>query len=266
MAGKKKLTRDEIIQAFSEALKLLDYVHAFYEGGAVAFNRVDGWSDIDLYIIADETKIGETFQAVEKTLKTLTKIKQKYEPGSLPWPGVSQAFYKLEDASEHLLIDLCVLTLSAPEKFLQPEIHGKVAMYFNKNREIKPEPFDRKAYLKKLTERVKRLQARFSMFNIFVQKEINRGNTVEAVDLYHAITLGSLTEALRIKHNPIHHDFRTRYIHYELPKETVKKLEQLHLIKNMEDLQKKYKEASDWFHKTAREITKKEAERLLRKS
>jgi len=257
MVGKKKLTRDEIIKALSEALKPHDYVHAFYEGGAIAFNRVDEWSDIDLYLVVDEGKIEETFQTVEKTLKTLTKIKQKYEPSQLPWPGVSQAFYKLEGASEYLLIDLCILTLNAPEKFLQPEIHGKVAMYFNKNKEIRPEPFDRKAYLKKLSERVKRLQERFSMFNIFVQKEINRGNTIEAVDLYHAITLGSLIEALRIKHNSIHHNFRTRYIHYELPKETIKKLERLHFIKDMEDLQKKYGEATDWFHKTVSEIDEK---------
>jgi len=35
------LTRNMIIQTFIDTLKPLDYVHAFYEGGAVAFNRID---------------------------------------------------------------------------------------------------------------------------------------------------------------------------------------------------------------------------------
>jgi len=41
MKNKKKLARNVIIQTLVEALKPLDYVHAFYEGGAAAFNRVD---------------------------------------------------------------------------------------------------------------------------------------------------------------------------------------------------------------------------------
>jgi len=67
MTDKVKLTRKQIIEALAEALKPLDYVHAFYEGGAAAFNRIDEWSDLDLYLVVDEEKVNETFVAVEKT-------------------------------------------------------------------------------------------------------------------------------------------------------------------------------------------------------
>jgi hypothetical protein len=112
-------------------------------------------------------------------------------------------------------------------------------------------------------ERLDRLQARFDMFNNFVQKEINRGHLLEAIDLYHGLTLAMLVEALRIKHNPIHYNFKMEYVHYELPSEVIKKLEHLYFVKDEKDLQEKYYEATKWFHKTMQEINQKEIERLI---
>ena len=253
MVCNAELSRKPIIGALGEALKPLDYVYAFYEGGAAAFKRIDEWSDIDLYIVVDDNKVDETFIAVENALKTLSPIKQKFAVPQLPWPGVSQAFYKLESASEYLLIDLAILKLSAPEKFLEPEIHGNVIFYFNKNGKIKPDPFDKDAFSQKVQTRLERLQVRFEMFNNFVQKELNRGNYLEAIELYHAFTLASLVEVLRIKHNPLHHDFKMRYVHYELLKEIVQKLTTLSFIKDEKDLQEKCDEASRWFQETISE-------------
>jgi len=249
-----KLTRDVVIQALVDALEPLSYVHAFYEGGAVAFNRVDEWSDIDLYLVVDDEKINETFTAVENMLKSLSPIKQKYDVPQTGWPGVSQAFYRLKSTSEYLIIDLAILKLTGSEKFLEPEIHGNVVFYFNKSNKVKPVPPDKKAFAAKLQARLKRLQARHDMFNNFVQKEINRGNSLEALDLYHVLTLASLVEALRIRHNPVHYDFKMRYIHYELPKYIVKKLEHLYFVNDARDLQEKYHKADEWFSETMSEI------------
>jgi tetratricopeptide (TPR) repeat protein len=261
--NKKRLTRDVIIQTLVDALKPLDYVHAFYEGGAVAFNRVDEWSDIDLYLVVDDEKVNEAFLAVEKALRSLSSIKQKLDVPQTGWPRVFQAFYRLEDVSEYLIIDFVVLKLSSPDTFLEPEIHGNVAFYFNKSGKIKPPQFDRGALVKKVHERLGRLQARFDMFNNFVQKEINRGHLLEAIDLYHGLTLAALVKALRIKHNPVHYNFKMEYIHYELPSEMIKKLEHLYFVKNARDLQGKYREAIKWFNKTMTEIDQKEMERLI---
>jgi len=266
MVDKAKLTRKPIIEALIEALKPLDYVHAFYEGGAAAFNRVDEWSDLDLYLVVDDEKVNETFLIVERTLKLLSPIKQKIDLPQTAWSGVSQAFYRLKDANKYLIIDLCVLKLSSSEKFLEPEIHGNVVFYFNKSSKVKPPSLDRDAFVRKLNERMERLQARFDMFNNFIQKEINRGHLLEAVDMYHGLTLATLVEALRIKHNPIHYNFKMEYLHYELPSDVIGKLEHLCFVKDAKDLQEKYREAIKWFHKTMSEINKEEMERLIRMS
>jgi hypothetical protein len=262
MTRERELTRNTITQALTDVLKPLDYVHAFYEAGAIAFNRIDRWSDIDFYIVVDDEKVNQSFQEVENALKTLSPIKQKLDIPQTGWPGVFQAFYRLENASEHLIIDLAILKISCPDKFLEPRIHGNAVFHFNKSDKMKPPLFDGVAFVTKVHARLERLQAKFGMFNNFVQKEINRGNSLEALDLYHGLTLAMLVEALRIKHNPLHHEFKMRYVHYELPSSTIEKLERLYFVKGLKDLQRKYCEATEWFQKTMSEIDSKEIEKL----
>jgi len=255
MTRESKLDRNTIVRTVVDSVKPLDYVHALWEGGAAAFRLIDEWSDIDLYLVADDDKSDQAFLAVEKALRSLCSITQKYRTPQLPWPGVTQAFYRLERADKYLLIDLAVLKLSSPDKFLEPEIHGNNVFHFNKSDKIKSVPVDTKVFAEKLHHRLKELQARFDMFNVFIQKEINRGNTLEAFHFYYNFTLAFLVEALRIKHGPLHHDFRPRYVHHELPHEIIKKLEHLYFVKDLKDLQTKYLEANEWFLKTMPEIS-----------
>jgi predicted nucleotidyltransferase len=256
--GEKIATRDVVIKTLVDALKPLDYVHAFYESGAIAFNRLDEWSDIDIYLVVDEQKVEDSFAAVEAALRSVSPIKQKFAIPQLPWPGVSQAFYKLERASEYLLIDLAVIKLSGPEKFLAPEIHGKAIFYFNKSDRVKVPSADKEELAKTVQQRFSRLKDRFAMFNIFVQKEMNRSNYLEALVLYYSLTLGSVVDALRIKYSPFHHDFKTRYMQYELPKHVVERIERLYFVKDGKDLRKKYREATEWFKTMAVESIGKE--------
>jgi len=257
------LTRETIIRTLVDALEPLEYVHAFWEAGAIAFNRVDEWSDIDLYLVADDDKVEACFGVFEDALKSLSPLKLKYEVQHPPESGLFQAFYRLEDVNEYLVIDLAVFKLSSPDKFLEPDIHGSAAFYFNKSDKVKPPHLDRSAFADKLQKRLERLKARFDMFNVFVQKEINRGNYLEALDFYRVVTLASLVEVLRIRHHPVHHDFRMRYIHYEVPSEIVERLEHLPFVENKEDLHEKYRRATRWFRKTLAEIDQKEIERRL---
>lgn len=243
-----------------KALEPLDYIHAFWEGGAAAFNRIDEWSDIDIYLAIDENKVKKTFLAVEDALESLTRIKQKYNVKQTSWPGIYQAFYRLEGTTEYLIIDLAVLTINAPDKLLEPEIHGKAVFYFNKLGKIKLPPLNKKALVRKMRQKLEKLHARHHMFNNFVQKEINRRNHIEAIYLYHRLTLDMLVDVLRIRYSPFHYDFKTRYIHYELPPKVVEKLKPLYFIEDENDLQQKYLKANKWFDEAMTEV---DQQRLL---
>lgn len=264
MKDNMELTRETIVRALNEALAPLDYIKALYEGGAIAFNRIDEWSDLDLYVVVDDDKVNDAFVIIEKSLESLSRITQKYEQQNLEWPGISQAFYRLEDTSEYLLIDLVVIKLSSPEKFLQSEIHGNVLFHFNKSNVVNALPFDEATLVTKIQRRLETLRARYSMFNNFVQKEINRGNKLEAIDLYHNLTLAMLVDVLRLKHNPFHWDFRMHYIQYELPPEVVERLEHLYFVRDDVDLKSKYDEATRWLCELLSEIREEDVRKPMR--
>jgi len=212
MARKGSLSRETIIQSMAEDLRELPYVHAFWEGGAAAFNRVDTWSDLDLYVVVDDSMVPATFEVVERSLTALSPIQIRHE---VAWPaasGISQRFYRLERATEFLLIDLAVLKASAPDKFLVPQIHGDAVFLFNKQNAISIPSFDAEAFIRGLLDRRKRLVERMALFGPFVEKEILRGNHLEALEFYRALVLPSLVEALRMRHGPRHYDFRMRYV------------------------------------------------------
>lgn len=249
-----KVTRIMIIDSLTDALEPLDWVYAFYEGGAIAFDRLDRWSDIDLYVVVKDDKIDETFVCVEKALKELSPLRLKYRVPQTGWPDVFQTFYKLTNANEYLLIDLAVLKLNTKEKFLEPEIHGMSVFYFNKGNIVKPESFDEEAFRGRMQDRLDRIRTRLELFGNFVQKEISRSNTIEAIGHYYALILSSLVEVLRMRYSMMHYDFGLRYVHHELPDEVVKKLENLYFVTDTKTLQTKYLLATQWLNQTIREL------------
>jgi len=252
--GNFTLGRETIIQTLADSLEPLNYTYALYEGGAAAFGRIDDWSDIDLYLVVDDDKVDDAFASVERALKSLSPIEQKYEIKLPQWPGLYQFFYRLRDTTEYLLIDFVVATFSSKGKFLEPKTHGDIVFYFNKNDIIKAPQFDRDALVRRLHDRCVNLQGRASMFNKFVQKGINRRNYLEAIDAYFALILGPLVELLRQKYYPLHHDFKMHYIRYELPADVVSRLETLYSVKDLGDLQGKYDEATKWLHEVISEV------------
>ncbi len=260
MANKTPLTRDSIIRALTAELQRLPSVHAFWEAGAAAFNRIDELSDIDLYIVVDDTAIPQTFQVVEATLSALSPIRLKHE---VSWPGTSgihQKFYHLEGTSEYRLVDLAVMTLSAPDKFLVREIHGEAVFLFNKGGVVQVPPLDAERFARTLLERRKRLQERMELFGPFVQKEILRGHWLEALEFYRSLVLQALVEAVRMRYGPMHYDFRMRYVYQELPPEVVRRLEGLAFVKDPDDLASKYGQALAWFNDAIQDSSEQRAQ------
>lgn len=240
------LDRAEVFQSLASALERREYIHAFWEGGAAASGTLDQWSDLDLYLLVDDGKVDEAFADVERVLQNMSEVTLKLAVPHPGWSGVHQAFYKLAHMSEYNIIDLAIVTLSAEEKFLEPSVHGEARFGFNRLGLIEYPAYDEKAVHQRITERRRRLSDRVEMFGSFFQKEINRGNLIEAVDLYHRLVLATLIELLRMKHFPAHSEFGTRHVHDELPEEVITRLSDLHFARDEDELARKHAEARRW--------------------
>jgi hypothetical protein len=249
-----RLMKTEIILALCEALEPLEYTYALWEGGAAAFERVDEWSDLDLLLDVEDEHVDEALQIIDETLARLSPIELKYEVPQPAWHGHAQVFYRLQNTSKYLLLDIAVIKHSNPNKFLQPELHGNAVVHFDKSEVVKTVPLDRKELASRLKDRLSALRVTFELFQILTLKELNRGNLIEALNFYHNFTLKPLVEVLRIPHQPTRHSFYTRYIYYDLPPETIRRLERLFFVTDGDDLLVKRQEAEEWFYDTLDQI------------
>ena len=241
------LTREEILRPIKEALEPLPFVHAMWEGGAISFDRVDQYSDIDLQVDVDDALVDETFRAVEAVIERLSPIELRYELPQPAWHGHHQVFYRLERAGRFLLLDFVVMKHSNPDKLVQPEIHGRPFVHFDKAGVTQVPPLDLAALEQKLREREVGLKTTFPLFQMLVEKEVHRENWAEAVAFYHAFTLRPLLELLRIRHCPVRHAFFARYYKYDLPADVATRVESLFWLAGPDDLARKHAEAQAWF-------------------
>ncbi len=257
------VTRETIVRTLAAALEPLPWVDAFWEGGSAAFGRADAWSDADLYAVVADDRLDEAFRVVEEALKKLSPIAVKYTPAWPPDSGTAQAFYRLEGASEYLLVDLAVFRRSAKDKYLDPELHGRALFSFNKRGAVAVPSLDKDAFVARLLERRDRLRVRVGLFAPFVTKELLRGNGVGALEAYQRIVLDALVQVLWMRHHPAHYAFGARYAHYELPPAVVSRLERLSYVRDRRELAGKCRDAVDWFHAVAPQITAEGARSAL---
>ncbi len=241
------ISREKIITALVTTLRPLDFVYAMWEMGAASFDRVDEWSDIDLIIVVEDEQVEDTFIAMEKIFEKNPGFKLQYRLPESTWHGHSQVFWLLKDASPFLMLDMVVMKRSAENKFLQFRIHGEPVVHFDKCGIVKDDPVDVDALLTQLKGRVESLKVNFALFQTLTTKELNRGNYIEAMGFFLAYTVRPLISILRLKHYPYHHNFYFRYIHYELPKDIVERLQKFYFVSVPEDLWKLRDEAESWF-------------------
>ncbi|MBA3534674.1 MAG: hypothetical protein H0T73_22370 [Ardenticatenales bacterium] len=250
------VTREKILDALRAALEPLEYVDAMWQAGAAAFGRVDEWSDIDLLVVVDDEKVAEVSAVIEETLASLSPIDLK-----LPMPsphGHTETFYRLREASPFLLVDLSVIPRSNPTTSQEREIHGTPVVHFDKRGVTQAKPLLAEAEVARLRARLATLRGVTELINVLTLKELNRGNHMEALAFYHAFTLRSLVELLRIKHCPARSDFHTRYLYYDLPSEVVQRLEGFFFVASGEALREKQAQAEVWVREVIDSIELKE--------
>jgi len=241
------IKRQQILERLTETLQAQEYGYGLWSGGAMGFDRVDEWSEIDLIVIAAEEQVQDVFPVVAAVLETLAPIEIKYEVPQPAWHGHYQTFYRLRDASPYLLIHLAVMKFDNPDNhFLEAEIHGQPQVLFDKKGLTTSPPVDQEQLLRDIQTRIEQIRGRFELFQVLVLKELKRGNGIEAISFYYKFTLRPLVELLRIHHCPLRNSFATRYLHYDLPLGILEKLEPLFHLSDQDELQQKYLVPTQW--------------------
>ena len=232
-----------IIETLINNLQPLDFILALWQGGSAAHGYTDEWSDIDIVAIAEDNCVQETFDIVEKSLETISRIQFRWRIPEPTWHGHSQCFYQLEEASPFLMIDFVVMKRSSPNDFLEMERHGKAAIAFDKANFVVPATLNRRKHFEEMKGRFETLKNNFDFLQIFVKKEMNRGRLIEAIANYHNYTLQPLIELLGMLHRPNRYDFKTKYFSRDFPPEVIASLSPLYCVNDLADLDEKQRKA-----------------------
>lgn len=243
------ITEQEITSAIVETLQPLPFVNAVWLGGSAAWKRNDAYSDIDLMIDAEDDKVDDTMRIVTELLDSRFGIEVKYDINPQPMPGLTQAFFRLKNASRFLLIDCCILKHSAEGKLLEKEIHGEPQILFDKKGIVKAISINEAEHINKLHAKLPMMKTRFDLFQVFIEKELLRESYLDAYAYYLGFTLSPLVELLRIKYAPSFSGFGIRYLYIHLPKEIAEQVQALYFIKDGNDLKTKWQQAIEMFEK-----------------
>ena len=201
-------------------------------------------------MLVEDEDVAAVLGAVEHSLEALSPVALAHRLPEPTWHGHAQAFYLLGDTSPCWMVDLVVIRRSAPERFLAEERHGIPRVLFDRTGEIGPVPLHREAHAARLAERWATLRTTFPLFRGLVQKEIERSDAMAAIGFYHAFTLRSLLEVIRILHCPERYDYGAKYSTPDLPPEVVNRLERLWYVGSPGDLAERQAEAEAWFAET----------------
>lgn len=230
------ITRQSIIAALG-ALSEHAFIRAATLGGSDATGRADDLSDVDLFLIVSPGAIEPAAQAVEALLRTLSPIRVAYRMPMPTWHGFNQAFYQLEDAPEHLMVDWLIIEAGTPHPWFEVERHGTHRVLFDKDSLVVPTHVDRAAIDAAIAKCVEEIRLRSRLFrHLPVKLAHPRDLPPDAAYFYHQLILRPLVDMLRITHAPDRHDYGFRYLKDDLPPSAYESVVQLSYPRNAQDI------------------------------
>ena len=230
------LHRACLIEALQHACEESSHVRAAWLGGSDASSRTDEFSDVDLHVLVSDGTAESTFELIEDAIGRLSPIASSYRLPDPTWHGHRQAFYRFAESSPFLLLDLVVMEVSHPDRFLERERHGDPRVLFDPDHVIRPTPIDHDAMADRRAARLRVLRDQHDLFGVLVTKAVHRGHLAEAVHFYHAFSLRPMIEVLRMVHCPDRFDFGARYLDRDLPADDAAAVARLSLPGDAESL------------------------------
>ena len=236
-----------MIQTLQEVCFGHPKIYAAWLEGADALNRVDAYSDIDLWLDVEDSHEEEVISVVRSALETLGEIALEQHIQH-PHPKIKQVFFRLEETSKYFILDLCIQSHSRNLPFTEGGEPFKTL--FDKADVLLTQPFDEVKFRQEVELRAGQLQREFELRQVWVEKEVARGHFLEALHSLHIHVLEPLVELLRLRHVPRKGDYHLKDIIHDLPDDMVKTLEDLYRVTSLEDIEAKKLGAVNLFAQT----------------
>lgn len=244
------LTRRELIAHLRVALPESDNIRAAWLGGSDAFNRADGLSDVDVFILVTRGRVEEAAGHFRRSIERLSPLSRELRMPMPSWHGCHQAFYQLQRAPEHLMVDWLAVEQGQTHEWSHVERHGTPEIWFDKDGDIRPTHIDEGANRDAVERRIADLEIRFGLFRHLAAKQAARGLPTDGASFYHNHVLRPLVDLLRCVHCPERHDYGLRYLRDDLPPDVYERVCGLCYPAGVDELPRLVSEATGLFQRT----------------
>src|SRR5688572_27295875 len=136
------ISRQHITQNLVDTIRALPYSVACWEGGSAATGTLDKYSDLDLVICVENSRVENCFSEVEKSLNAISRISHVWRITEPTWNGHSQCLYQLEGTPDYFFLDIVIMQESKGQRFSEVERHGKPVVFFDKKNFVKESSAD----------------------------------------------------------------------------------------------------------------------------
>ena len=212
------------------------FVQAAWLEGADALGRADLYSDVDLWLDVTAGSEAAAFGEVRHAVQTFGPLDVEEERAH-PDPLIGQRFYRSSGLPPFLFVDVCVQT------------HGRDVAFGPADAFLPL--FDRAGVLSRAPSPSTDMQAEIAAVfagrwrHVLVEKELRRGQRLEALAYYHAEVLDPLVRLLRLRSCPDKRDYGLKHISVDLPAD-LRELEALYALTRPEELREGVRRVNEW--------------------
>jgi predicted nucleotidyltransferase len=243
------IQRTQLLAYMQALLESHPHVYALWLEGADARNKVDEFSDIDLWLDVEDGHEENVLQMLEHHLQNFASLDMVYKKPAFH-PHIKQWFFHFANTSEFLILDVCVQSHSREIAFGPGD---SVKVLFDKEQVIRFENIGRT----NLVEQAKEIQAEVALYKIWVLKAIRRGHWLEATSYYHECILGPLSKVLRLEYTPHKAEYAFKHSDEDLPNDVVVRLGTLTKVTSWKELGVNLEQAVVWLDMIVEKIEPK---------
>jgi tryptophanyl-tRNA synthetase len=240
--------RKRIIEVIKEGLKDDENVFALWLEGADGLGRTDSFSDVDFWLDVEDGFEEATLDKCEKLLQTIGNLDfvDRVEHNDTK---LFQRNMHIEDTSEYLLIDICIQSHSRGRggcTFYSDDIAEFPLVLFDKAEVVTilpPERISKEA----LAPVFERCISKYSQ-RARLMKYIKRRRFLEAYSYFEQYVRQPIINMLRLIYTPRRYEYGYTHLSEHFPKKVVDELEELYIIRSVEDIEKLLEKADEIYY------------------
>ncbi len=249
-------SREKIKDELKKSLESNKQVYTVWEGGSAATGYLDEYSDLDLGVVCADDEVENLFVQFEKYFEDNYGIENKFRTPEPSWHGHSQCYYLLKNTPYLFYVDILIEKLSAGNRFMESDRHGNSIVWFDKKNLFDPTPTPEEEVIKKGKRFYKLISDSYWILVMDVKKQIHRKNKVDAFVIYNQL-VNRIAYLVNLKYRPPKSDFGLRYTYRDFPKETISWLEDMLVVKNLDEMMKKVDVIDAKYKKLLEELKEK---------